>query len=197
LTRSLAIAFPSLCLLDSCQVKPYAPPPQPALLEKVEVEIGDFAGRPEAFAIVKGRLSSTVAQLTDARQSRVDRTLIVEVLEQTPRGAKPHPDLGQSPPFETRIPIEILGLEPGPCLLYANGIEVPFEIPPLQAVVASIDPVVNRPSAVTLVDEFIPIEDTIPLTSGIRAVAPGSNLDHPILTPLPARPSLPPSGSSH
>jgi hypothetical protein len=183
-----------LCLLVSCQMKPYAPPPQPVTVEQVEVEVGEFAGRPEAVAVVKGRLSSSVAQLIDARQSRVDRTLVLEVLEQTPRGATLLPDLAQSPPFETRIPIEILGLEPGPCLLYANGIEVPFEIPPLQAVLASVDPVMNRTPAVTLVDEFIPIEDTVPLSSGIRAVAPGAEVQGPLLTPLAAPTPVPAPG---
>lgn len=197
LIRSRTIGLLPLCLLVSCQVKPYAPPPQVATVESVEVEIGEFAGRPEAYALVKGRLSSSAAQLIDARQSRVDRTLVLEVLEQTPRGATLLPDLAQSPPFETRIPIEILGLEPGPCLLYANGIEVPFEIPPLQAVVASVDPVMNRTSAVTLVDEFIPIEDTVPLSSGIRSIAPGAEVHGPILTPLPAQTPLPAAESPY
>ncbi len=193
-----SIGLLPICLLVSCQVKPYAPPPQPATVESVEVEVGEFAGRPEAYAVVKGRLSSSAAQLIDARQSRVDRTLVLEVLEQTPRGATLLPDLAHSPAFETRIPIEILGLEPGPCLLYANGIEIPFEIPPLQAVVASVDPVMNRTPAITLVDEFIPIEDTVPLSSGIRAVAPGAEVQGPLLTPMtaPAPVPAPVSGSS-
>jgi hypothetical protein len=195
-TRSIGLL--PVCLLLSCQVKPYAPPPQTAMVDSVEVEVGEFAGRPEAYAVVKGRLSSSAAQLIDARQSRVDRTLVLEVLEQTPRGATLLPDLAQSPPFETRIPIEILGLEPGPCLLYANGIEIPFEIPPLQAVVASVDPVMNRTPAITLVDEFIPIEDTVPLSSGIRAVAPGAEVQGPLLTPMtaPSPAPAPVSGSS-
>ncbi len=85
------------------------------MVDSVEVEVGaNSPGVPEAYAIVKGRLSSSAAQLIDARQSRVDRTLVLEVLEQTPRGATLLPDLAQSPPFETRIPIEILDLNPGP-----------------------------------------------------------------------------------
>lgn len=191
---SRSIGLLPVCLLVSCQVKPYAPPPRPAMVESVEVEVGEFAGRPEAHALVKGRLSSTVAQLIDARQSRVDRTLVLEVLEQTPRGAVPLPDLAQAPSFETRIPIELLGLEPGPCLLYANGIAVPFEIPPLQAVIASVDPVAYRTPAITLVDEFIPIEDTVPLSSGIRAVAPGGEVRGPLLTPMTAPAAAPVSG---
>lgn len=195
MTLLRSIGLLPVCLLLSCQVKPYAPPPRTAAVESVAVEIGEFAGRPEAYALVKGRLSTTAAQLVDARQSRVDRTVVLEILEQTPRGATPLPDLAQSPPFETRIPIEILGLEPGPCLLYANGLAVPFEIPPLQAVVASVDPLLNRTPAVTLVDEFIPIEDTVPLSSGIRSVAPGAEVRGPLLTPLPA-PAPPPADGS-
>jgi hypothetical protein len=194
LIPSRSIGLLPVCLLVSCQVKPYAPPPQPATVESVEVQVGEFAGRPEAVALVKGRLSSSAAQLIDARQSRVDRTLVLEVLEQTPRGATLLPDLAHSPSFETRIPIEILGLEPGPCLLYANGIEIPFEIPPLQAVVASVDPAMNRSPAITLVDEFIPIEDTIPLSSGIRAVAPGADVQAPLLAPMAPPTPVPPPG---
>lgn len=144
-------------------MKPYAPPPQRALVESVEIEIRDFEGRPDAHAVVKGRLSSSVAQLVDARQSREDGVLYLEVLEQTPRGATLLPDLAEAPPFVTRIPIELLGLDPGPCRLNANGIEVTFEIPTLQAVLVppeSAQPVPVSP--ITLVDEFIPIEETAP-----------------------------------
>jgi len=182
--RFLAICFSLLAV--SCQVKPYAPLPQPATVETVTVEVREFEGRPEVYALVKGRLSTSAAQLVDARQSRVERTLILEVLEQTPRGANLLPDLAATPPFETRIPIEILGLEPGPCLLNANGIETPFEIPTLHATLAFTDAPSVPFSPITLVDEFIPIEDTIPLGSGMRSVAPGVEISSPPLTPLVA-----------
>jgi len=159
---SLSLSLPLLFV--SCQAKPpYAPPPQPAVVESVEVEVINFEGRPDAYAIVKGRLSTTVAILVDAKQSREDRILLLEVLEQTPRGAIVLTDLGESPPFETRIPIETLGLAPGVYTLNANGILTEFEIPRIHAtllVEGAMPPV--RESAVTLVDEFIPIEEAGP-----------------------------------
>lgn len=156
------LAIPCLAILaTSCQVKPYAPPPQKALVDSVELELVEFAGRPEAYAIVKGRLTSNAAQLIDPKQSRVDRSLYVEVLEQTPRDASLLPNLSQAPPFQTRIPIELLGLDPGTYTLNANGVEITFEIPPLHAGLASeIPDVPEAPSAVRLVDEFIPIEES-------------------------------------
>lgn len=167
--RAAAILLVSLTVA-SCQVKPYAPPPRLAEIESVEVVVGDFSGRPEATAIVKGRLSTSAAQLVDPRQSRVERSLVLEVLEQTPRGATLLPDLALSPEFETRIPVEILGLEPGPCLLFVNGIATSFEIPPIRA--EQVEVVTHSRSAVTLVDEFIPIEDTIPLGTEVRVDSP-------------------------
>lgn len=167
--RAAALVLASL-LAVSCQVKPYAPPPRPAAVESVEVVVGDFAGRPEVLAIVKGRLSSSAAQLVDSRQSRIERSLVLEVLEQTPRGAALLPDLALSPAFETRIPIETLGLEPGPCLLFVNGMATSFEIPPLRA--QELDDFSTTRSAVTLVDEFIPIEDTLPLGTEIGVISP-------------------------
>lgn len=161
--RIISLSLPLLAV--SCQVKPpYAPPPQPALVESVEVKVIDFEGRPDVYAFVKGRLSTTVAILVDAKQSREERTLFLEVLEQTPRGAMILTDLAESPPFETRIPIETLGLEPGPYLLNANGVLVEFEIPQILAtlLVEGTEPAV-RNSAVTLVDEFIPIEEAGPM----------------------------------
>lgn len=159
--RLLLLLSPTLII--SCQVKPYAPLPQQAKVESVEVEVRSFEGRPEAYAIVKGHLSTSAAQLVDPRQSRVERSLLIEVLEQTPRGANLLPDLTAAPPFETRVPIEILGLEPGPCLLYVNGIATSFEVPSLQATLATgASPVAAYPSSVTLVDEFIPIEEAVP-----------------------------------
>lgn len=167
------LAFWLSPLAVSCQTtKPYAPPPQPALVENVEVEVRDFQGRPEAHAVVKGHLSTAAAQLIDARQSRVDGILVLEVLEQTPRGANLISDLAQAPPFETRIPIELLGLEPGPCLLHVNGLEIPFEIPTPQAVLVSLSSNTPPPSAVSLIDEFIPIEEAVPPMSPAVDPAP-------------------------
>ncbi len=152
--------------MTSCQVigrKPYAPPPRLAQVEDVEVVVREFAGRPEANAIVKGHLSSTAAQLVDSRQSREGELLIVEVMEQTPHGATPTPladavvaatPEDTTPSFETVIPIEILGLDPGPHLLRVNGLEIPFEIPTPRATLVSSDD--SQPhSPITLVDEFI------------------------------------------
>lgn len=145
-------------LTTSCQVKPYAPPPQRAFLESVTVEIKDFHGRPDATAVVKGRLSTSVAQLVDPEQSREDGVLLIEVLEQTPRGADLLPDLKAGSSFETRIPIELLGLPPGPYRLVANELETQFVVPNPQAELYA-EPVAHQ-HAVTLVDEFIPIEDS-------------------------------------
>ncbi len=148
-------------LATSCQTKSYAPPPLKAHVESVEVEVLDFEGRPEAYAIVSGRLSTSVAQLVDTKQARDDRTLYLEVLEQTPRGATLLPDLTDSPPYRTRIPIELLGLEPGPCLLNTNGILTPFLIPNPKAVqVVQSNHGDMRPPVVTLLDQFVPIEET-------------------------------------
>jgi hypothetical protein len=47
--------------------------------------------------------------------------------------------------------------------LYVNGIATSFEVPLLQATLATpVTPAVPHPSAVTLVDEFIPIEEAVP-----------------------------------
>lgn len=158
---TLRAISPLLCLLTvSCQVKPYAPPPVAALVENVEIEVLDFEGRPEAYAYVEGRLSSSAAQLVDTRQSREDRTIVLEVLEQTPRGANLLPDLAMAPPFKTKISVELLGLSPGPCLLITNGIQTPFIIPSLQATLVSDEGVSPaREPAISLIDEFIPIEE--------------------------------------
>jgi len=126
----------------------------------VEIEVLDFEGRPEAYAVVSGNLSSSAAQLVDTKQSREDRTIFLEVLEQTPRGANLLSDLALSPPFQTRIPVELLGLPPGPCILVTNGIQTPFVIPSLQAILVSTDDdSPTREPAVSLIDEFIPIEE--------------------------------------
>ncbi len=151
-------------LLVSCQSKPpYAPPPRPAVVESVAVEVGEFEGRPDVFAVVSGRLSSTAALLVDPKQSREGRVISLEVLEQTPRPAMILTDLGESPPFETRVPIGTLGLEPGLYTLAVNGLLAEFEIPPLQAslLVPGGNPEPPDP-AIVLVDEFIPIENVAP-----------------------------------
>jgi hypothetical protein len=149
-------------LMISCQVSSYAPLPQQARVESIEVELRCVEGRPVAYAIVKGHLSSSGAQLVDPRQSRVERSLIIEVLEQTPRRANLLQTLSAAPPFETGVPIEILGLEPGPCLLYVNGIATSFEVPSHQALLALGSSPAAHPATVTLVDEFIPIEEAVP-----------------------------------
>lgn len=152
-----AITGLSLLALSSCQVQPYAPPPQKALVESVEVQIRDFHGRPDAKAIVKGRMSSNAAQLVDHKQSREGDRLYIDVLEQTPRGASLLPNVSEMAPFQTTIPIELLGLAPGTYTLSANGIETTFEIPPLQAEAASDEYL----ASVGATDEFIPIEDSV------------------------------------
>ena len=142
-------------------MKPYAPPPQQVVVESVEITLRDFHGRPEAYAEVEGLLTSSAAQLVDAKQSREGRTLFIEVLEQTPRGASLLPDLAQNSPFTTKIPIELLGLEPGSYILSTNGIEAPLVVPAIQAesipsqYVDSHDQVPNE-----LTNELVPIEDT-------------------------------------
>ncbi|NLT70406.1 MAG: hypothetical protein GXX91_06900 [Verrucomicrobiaceae bacterium] len=151
-------------LIVSCQTKPpYAPPPRPALVESVAVEVGEFGGRPDVSAVVSGHLSSTAALLVDPRQSREGQVISLEVLEQTPRATTLLTDLGESPPFETRIPIGTLGLEPGRYTLAVNGLLAEFEIPPIQA---SLLVPGDRPGppdpAIVLVDEFIPIQKVTP-----------------------------------
>jgi len=165
-------------------MRPYAPEPQPATVESVEVEVRRFHGRPEAYAVVRGRLSSRAAQLTAPRQSRdEDGNPRIEVMEQTPRGASLLPDASEPPPFQSRIPVELLGLGPGAYTLSANGVETTFEVPPLQA--ESYEPVatpVRDESAVRLVDEFIPIEETRYAESG--ATSPAAMAEAPVARPV-------------
>ncbi len=118
-----------LFCLASCKTKPYSPAPKKVVVESIEVNIREFEGRPDAYALVKGRLSSSVAQLVDADQSREGTILHISVMEQTPRGAVAAPDMGASPPFETRIPIDILGLKPGTYTVEANGVMAKLEVP--------------------------------------------------------------------
>ncbi len=118
-----------LFLLGSCGTKPYAPGPKEAVVESIEVNIREFQGRPDAEVVVNGRLSTSVAQLVDADQSREGTVLHVSVMEQTPRGAVPLPDMGKSPPFQTKIPLDILGLKPGHYSVEVNGVMAKLEIP--------------------------------------------------------------------
>lgn|GEM_PF-731547 len=126
-------------LVVSCTSKPYAPPPQKARVDGLEVILHNFQGRLEAYALVQGRLSSSVAQLVDAEQYREGNILFVDVLEQTPRGALGELSVTGPPPFQTRIPIEILGLRPGEYIVHANGIESTLEIPRSIEAIASYD----------------------------------------------------------
>lgn len=169
------ILFISSLLAVSCQVKPYAPPPVPVVVESAEVEIRFFAGRPDAIVTVKGILSSSAAMLVDPKQSREGNTLFIEVLEQTPRGATLLPDLAASPPFQTRIPIELLGTEgPGTYTLNTNGLLTTFEIPAIQATITTDEETPTEyESRIKLVDEFIPIEEAGIIPSGfIEPAAP-------------------------
>ncbi len=155
------ILFISSLLAVSCQVEPYAPPAVPATVETAEVEIRFFAGRPDAIVTVTGTLSSSAAMLVDPKQFRDGKTLFIEVLEQTPRGASLLPDLGATPAFKTRIPIELLGTEgPGVYTLDTNGLLTTFEIPEIQATVSTGEETpAEYDSRIKLVDEFIPIEE--------------------------------------
>lgn len=156
----------ALLALSSCQVQPYAPPPQKAFVETLEVQIKDFEGRPDAQAVVSGRMSSNVAQLVDHQQSRDGDRLYIDVLEQTPRGATLVPNLTDSAPFQTIIPIDLLGLEPGVYTVSANGIETTLEIPTLRAEATEGEYLAATSTSSTtappeVVDEFIAIEDSV------------------------------------
>ena len=99
------------------------------MVQSVDVTVSAFHGRPEAYAIVIGYLSTSAAQLVDTKQSRDGRTLHLEVREQTPRGGNLLSGLITSPPFEKRVPLELIGLPPGNYRLVANEIETVFVIP--------------------------------------------------------------------
>lgn len=151
------IPFPFFALA-SCQVKPYAPPPQKALVENVEISVKEFAGRPEVHARVQGRLSTSAAQLVDAPQRREGELIYLDVMEQTPRGASLTANITDFPSFERIIPIDILGLTPGTYVLSVNGIETPLEVPMVQArTVGGGEIPVSR----HLKDEMVDIEDAI------------------------------------
>lgn len=150
-------------VLVSCQTaKTYAPEARPAVVDSVEVRTGEFEGRPEAVAIVSGFYSSSAAQLVDSKQSRDGNILYLEVREQTPRDAIISPTSTGAPSFETKIPIELLGLEPGEYLLSVNGVQAPLTVPAIQAEPFSgreLRASRERPP-VQIVDEFIAIEDS-------------------------------------
>ncbi|MDF1823739.1 MAG: hypothetical protein P1U68_03800 [Verrucomicrobiales bacterium] len=144
--------------LVSCQVKPYAPPPQKAVVESVETSVKEFAGRPEIYARVQGRLTTAAAQLVDSPQRREGGRIYLDIMEQTPRGADLMTDLAQSPPFERIVLIDILGLAPGSHTLSVNGIETVFTIPMTQAeALTSVD----VPVSDAVRDEMVDIEDLI------------------------------------
>lgn len=148
-------------LSSSCQLQTYAPPPHAAQVESVEVEVREFHGRPEAYATVKGHLTTSAAQLVDAKQSREGHRLYLEILEQTPRGASLVADLAEAPSFQRCIPIELLGLEPGTYILSANGIETTFDVPSMRAETLSSRGLPSQEvHPVELVDEFIPLEES-------------------------------------
>ena len=87
-------------------------------------------GRPDIFATIRGKLSSNAAQLVDVKQSRgPGNVLIVEVKEQTPRGGISTNKI-PNPPFQTRVPLEVLGLEPNQVYVVdANGVRTEFMMP--------------------------------------------------------------------
>ena len=99
------ILFALAVLATGCQVKPSAPPPQKANVETVEINLSGFHGRPEATAVVSGRLTSSAAQLADAEQTREGNIIYVAVMEQTPRGAALLPILTMSPRYLSLIHI--------------------------------------------------------------------------------------------
>lgn len=127
--RNLSV-FPLFWLLVSCATNSYAPRLKKAKVEAVSVEIKSFQGRPDAYAIIKGRFSNGAAQLADASQYRDGKELHISVMERTPRGVtSSSSDLGASPPFESRVPIETLGLPAGKYTVDANGVTAIMEIP--------------------------------------------------------------------
>ena len=154
------ILFASAVLAAGCQVKPYAPPPQKADVETVEIKLSDFHGRPEATAIVSGRLTSSAAQLVDAEQTREGNVIYVAVMEQTPRGAALLPDLTLSPQYQTRIQLDLLGLTPGTYTVSVNDVLAELEVPSIQATASNGNIASANPDTGELTNALIPIEDT-------------------------------------
>lgn len=188
----MRIYLPSFVLfaagvLCSCQVRPYAPPPQAAFVESVSVESSAFQGRPEVNVFVKGRLSSTVAQLVDAKQYRDGDRLYIDIMEQTPRGAEPLPDLAGAPSFETSQSLEVMGLDfDRPYVLVVNGIESELIIPsPRAEAVGDLAflRATNSSAATTPPDTMVDLENPYGLPDS--EVAPEStNPDHATLRTL-------------
>jgi hypothetical protein len=130
-TLVLSLIFWVMVLvLSSCQSTPYAPPSTPAIVQSVKIEVSNFHGRPDVYADVKGRLSSNAAQLVDVKQSRgKGNLLLIQVNEQTPLGGTGTNKVPY-PPFQTRVPIEVLGLYPGQVYLVdVNGCRTQFQMP--------------------------------------------------------------------
>lgn len=98
-----------------------------ANVETLTVEVRDFHGRPDVFADIRGRLSSNVAVLMDVEQTRDDHNLYLIVTESTPLGSI---STRSDPPFQTRVPMEVLGLVRGRTYqVHANGVVAEFTMP--------------------------------------------------------------------
>lgn len=154
------ILFGLAVLATGCQVKPYAPPPQKADVETVEINLSNFHGRPEATAVVSGRLTSSAAQLVDAEQTREGNIVYVAIMEQTPRGAALLPDLTMSPQYQTSIQLDLLGLTPGTYTVSVNDVLAELEIPSIEATTSNGNIASTNPDTSELTNALIPIEDT-------------------------------------
>ncbi len=109
---------------------PYGQKTRKVKVDSVEVEFRWFQGRPDAYAVVKGQLSSSVAQLAEVKQSRKGSSLIIDIRESTPFGTSaPEGEEKMPKPFTRKIPIEILGLPAGKYPILANGVSGFLEIP--------------------------------------------------------------------
>lgn len=134
LPQFLIFLSSALFLLSGCETAPYAPPPTPAAVESVKIQVADFHGRPDIYADIRGRLTSNAALLVDTKQYRGKGNMLhVEVREQTPKG-----DIGTNrvpnPPFQTRVPLEVFGLVPGRVYVVdANGARTHFQMPDPEA----------------------------------------------------------------
>ena len=108
----------------------FIPASKRVVVESINVEVTDFHGRPDVFATLTGRLSSNVAQLVDVEQTRgKGNTLYFHVVEKTPQGASATNKV-PNPPFQTRVPVDVLGLVPGQTYtVIANGVEDQFTMP--------------------------------------------------------------------
>ena len=154
------ILFASVVLATGCQVKPNAPPPQKADVETVEINLSDFHGRPEATAVVSGRLTSSAAQLADAEQTREGNIIYVAIMQQTPRGAALLPNLTMSSRYQTTIQLDLLGLTPGTYTVSVNDVLAELEIPSIQTTTSNGSIASANPDTSELTNALIPIEDT-------------------------------------